>query len=192
LAALLAGCAHAPPAAVAGGGGDAALGQVVSPDNPDRALLATAIFMETNRARLANRVPPLGRLPELDSAADEQALHMALSLHTEHSNPMPGEQTPADRVARAGFRAKRVAENAIMWPAHPPGEPDRAAYTYSALAAAIVQGWMDSPGHRANLLNPAFTYLGCAARFARTGLGYPRVFATQVFALPSGADTGQK
>jgi uncharacterized protein YkwD len=191
LAAILSGCVqvYAPDSSAHGAAG---FGQVVPLDDPDRALLAAAIFAQTNRARAASGLEALGRLPELDAAADEQVLHMALLLRTEHSNPIPGEQTPADRVARTGFRASRVAENAIMLPARPPAGSAQPPYTYSGLAAALVQNWMDSPGHRLNILDREITYLGCAARFAHGGRGEPFVFATQVFALPAGGGTGQR
>lgn len=171
---------------------DPAFSQTVSLDNPDRVLLAAAIFSETNRVRASNGVPPLERLPELQSAADEQAVHMALMLRTEHSNPIPGEQTVADRVALTGFKAAHVAENAIMWPATPSTGSGDGPYTYSGLAAALIQSWMDSPGHRLNLLDPENTYFGCSARFARDGRGNTMVFATQVFALPAAGGAGQK
>lgn len=187
-AALLAGCAHAP----APPGADAGFARAVSLDEPDTAVLASAIFTETNRARAANGVPPLRRIGELDSAADEQALHMALVLHLEHSNPIPGEGTVAERVTRTGFQASRVAENAAMWPAKPPAASGREAFTYSQLAAELVQGWLDSPGHRLNLLDPGSTCIGCAARFARNGLGETMVFAAQDFAMPATGGGGPK
>ena len=41
----------------------------------------------------------------------------------------------------------------------------------------LVQMWMDSPGHRANILNPAFTPLGVGDVTTATG----RVYGVQVF-----------
>lgn len=34
-------------------------------------------------------------------------------------------------------------------------------YTYSEMAKSVVDAWMNSPGHRANILNPDYMYLGC-------------------------------
>ena len=34
-------------------------------------------------------------------------------------------------------------------------------YTYSEMAKSVVDSWMNSPGHRANILNPDYFYLGC-------------------------------
>ena len=42
---------------------------------------------------------------------------------------------------------------------------------------ALVDMWMNSSGHRANILNPAFTHLGVGAVTSSTG----RVYSAQVF-----------
>lgn len=34
-------------------------------------------------------------------------------------------------------------------------------FTYVEMAKYVVDGWMNSPGHRANILNPDYLYLGC-------------------------------
>lgn len=34
-------------------------------------------------------------------------------------------------------------------------------YTYSEMARSVVDSWMNSPGHRANIMNPDYCYLGC-------------------------------
>ncbi len=182
LVALVAGCAHSGQSASERQAGPAS--RVVSLENFDGALLASAILEETNRVREANGVAALSHSTQLDAAADEQAMHMALVLRGEHANPIASEHTVVERVENTGFRAELVAENLIMEPARRPvGSPER-DYTYSALAAFLVEGWMNSPGHRANLLDPRFTDLGCAARFAHGTPGDERVFAAQVFGLP--------
>ena len=44
---------------------------------------------------------------------------------------------------------------------------------------------MKSPGHRANLVNPEFTSLGCAARPIRSPVArHEQVYAVQVFCAP--------
>lgn len=56
--------------------------------------------------------------------------------------------------------------------------------SYEALAQVFVREWLESPGHRVNLLSRDVTPLGCAARLVRVPVGPPRVFAVQVFARP--------
>lgn len=156
----------------------------------DHSLLSRAIFAESNRARLAHGVPPLETDPRLDAAADEQATYMALVLRAEHDNAIPGEHAVTDRVAREGLIGNSVAENVLMMQALRPVPATDRNYTYASYATFLVDAWMNSPGHRANLLNPDFGYLGCAARLARGILpGDQRIFASQVFLDPNARDT---
>jgi uncharacterized protein YkwD len=179
---ILGGCSHGPPPTPQR---DAAIDNVMSLENFDHALLSRAIFWETNRVREAHEVRLLTPLPGLDEAADEQATYTALNLHVGHMNPIPDEHTVADRVAHAGLLASRVAENAIMMQARHPADASNRDYTYAAYAAYLLEGWMNSPDHRANILNPVFTHLGCSARLAHgISPGDQRIFATQVFLLP--------
>ncbi len=40
-------------------------------------------------------------------------------------------------------------------------------YTYKQLAVSVVNGWLNSPSHRENLLDPNYKYLGTAARLSK-------------------------
>jgi uncharacterized protein YkwD len=184
IAALLAGCTH-PPAARDFPQRDPAFDQVISLERFDNRLLSRAIFWESNRVRVANGVPALKPLPALDGAADEQATYMALILRASHGNPIPREHNAAERVTHVGLHPERVAENAIMMPALRDADVQNRDYTYAEYATYLLDGWMNSPGHRINMLDPGFAYLGCAARLAH-GIthGDQRIFATQVFFLP--------
>lgn len=181
--ALLAACAQ--PASHSADNPSGPEAQLVSVDSPDLGLLSTLLFEETNRARVDNGIKPLMRSPQLEAAADDQAFHMALLFHAEHINPLPGERSPADRVAREGLLAETVTENALMIPA---GRRDT---SYRLLARMIIQSWMGSPGHRVNLLDPHVTFVGCAARMSHGPLGDWRVFAVQDFYLPARGDPNE-
>ncbi len=161
----------------------------------DHAVLAKAIFEESNRVRLAHGVRALAPIAALDAAADEQAAYLALALRSGHDNPLQHERNVAERAESAGLydspfaganpARARLAENAIMMPARRPPGSSESGYTYRTYAAFLVEGWMNSPDHRASLLNPGFAYLGCAARLGRGfAAGDYRVFATQVFFQP--------
>lgn len=54
-------------------------------------------------------------------------------------------------------------------------------YTLSADATAnmVVQGWMNSPGHKANIMNTSFVNEGIGVVKVGT-----KVYATEDFALP--------
>jgi uncharacterized protein YkwD len=54
---------------------------------------------------------------------------------------------------------------------------ENVAYGYASGLAVVNLGWMLSPGHRANILNPRYRLMGLAARKADNGQWY----AAQVF-----------
>jgi uncharacterized protein YkwD len=184
-AAFLAGCSHpgrlAPLRAAPR---NPAFDKVMNLDAFDHDLLSGAIFQETNVARVANGINTLINLTELDHAADMQASYLALTLTVGHYSMFPHEHRVVDRVDLSGLDPARVAENAIMLAASRAPDEVRTDYTYAEFAAQIVDGWMNSPGHRANLLDPSYTHLGCAARLAHGFReGDRRIFATEVFYL---------
>jgi uncharacterized protein YkwD len=83
----------------------------------------------------------------LDQAAQFQSDDIANRHFFAHVNP--DGQTPADRIAAAGYpRSPLVGEN-ILWGEERAGTPVRA-----------VRAWMHSPGHRANILQPRYTEIG--------------------------------
>jgi uncharacterized protein YkwD len=50
-------------------------------------------------------------------------------------------------------------------------------YSYYEYAKSVVTGWMNSPGHRANILNPDFELLGCGCeRYEKPNNGYPMLY----------------
>jgi uncharacterized protein YkwD len=152
---------------------------VAAPENFSIAELNTALLVETNRVRVAHGLPKLRLLAELAAAADDQAAFMALTLHLAHANWLPEQADVAERVKRRGLtEARVVAENVLTTGFAPAREP---APTCAEVATGIVAQWMDSPGHRANILNRQFTNLGCAARWA-TFVGGGGFYAAQVFA----------
>jgi uncharacterized protein YkwD len=60
-----------------------------------------------------------------------------------------------------------------------------APHTYASFAARVVDDWMNSPPHRANLVNPELTSLGCAARTCLSWRGrQEQIYAVQVFFTP--------
>ena len=94
----------------------------------------------------------------LFKAARQHALLM-LSLNSlEHQ--LPGEPGLEERITAAGARFTYIAENIAI------GKD----------AATIHSGWMHSPGHRANILNPRITAVGIAVVNSPAGL-----FAVQDF-----------
>jgi uncharacterized protein YkwD len=144
--------------------------------------LAAALLAETNRIRRLHHLPPLRERHELTAAADDQAAFLALTLSAQHGSPLRGQETPYDRVRRRGFEPERVAENvASTGLAGDDEEPP----TIEAVAALLVEQWMNSPGHRANILSRDMTHFGGAVRFARFLGRRWCAFGVQVFGKPS-------
>jgi len=178
----------------------------------DRALLAAAVFHETNRVRKEHGFRPLRHDPRLDEAADLQAGMAAMSGRYDHSNPLRGRETVADRAREAGLPEGLVAENVATTPAleldpelgvsiqhhgnerifrdprtgRPP--PPR---TYASLARQVVAQWMDSPRHRANILNRELRALGCSVRHTKAASGLDLLVSVQVFHTPVGGLTAK-
>ncbi len=150
------------------------------PVGPDltAADLADALRVETNRVRRDYGLAPLQASRALEAAAADQASYMALMQQAGHGNVFRGQATVLDRVLRHGLRPVSVSENVAAKPARSEGTPLSSA----ALAARLVAAWLDSPGHRANLLDPRATHLGCAAHIARVLGRADYVFGVQVFA----------
>lgn len=64
----------------------------------------------------------------------------------------------------------------ILSTCHARGVGENVAYG-NVTPAQLVQMWMDSPGHRANILNAAYTHIGVGDVMTSTG----RVYGVQVF-----------
>ena len=81
---------------------------------------------------------------------------MAVLGFFSHDNPKDAtKRTPWLRMEAKGVFGGERAENIAMRTAN--------GLTYLAYADAIVKMWMESPGHRASILNRRLTFLGCGA-----------------------------
>jgi uncharacterized protein YkwD len=138
---------------------------------------ARALLAETNRARRAHGRRALRAKPELEAAADDQAAFMALRMHTQHGSFLPGQATVAERVGRHGLDGIAVAENVASAAL---GESLR-GHSAETIAAMLVAQWMDSPNHRANLLDRRHTHFGGSVRITRMIGREWAAYGTQVF-----------
>ena len=165
---------------------DAAFAKVLDFKNIDTELLNAAVFHATNEARIKHGRRRLAYHAVLEEAAqtyaDRQAKHNFLA-HEDKSNP--GLVTPQDRVRAAGATNPYVAENLAttagmrivsgerFYVRNPVGPvisrtPTGEAvprHTYASLGRSVVQQWLDSPGHRRNLLSADARALGCGSSF---------------------------
>jgi uncharacterized protein YkwD len=182
-----------------------ALDAAIDPGKFDRPLLERAIFHETNRVRAALGLKAFLPEPLVDRAAELEAEVGRASQPPSHTNPFPLIGTPGERVKYVGLEAARVAENIALISIYDTGRArdvgivvrdgrkhfvnphtleDLKPASYRLFAATVVQAWMDSPGHRANLVNPALTHLGCAVLPTVNINGVNNLFCVQVFFTP--------
>src|SRR6267378_2061774 len=120
-----------------------------------------ALFDAANCERGAKSLPALQWDEALAVAAPKHANRVAFYNLVEHQ--LSGEPDLEARLALAGARFSIIAENIAV----------------ASNPETIHAGWMDSPGHRRNILNPDLTAVGIAAVRGSGGL-----FAVQDFSLP--------
>lgn len=96
-----------------------------------------------NQERAAHGLKPLKRARRLMAAAQFHAKYMAKNDCYEHE--CSGGPTFPERLQKAGYLSFRASENIHASPRTP---------------MAVVAGWMNSPGHRANILDARVRELG--------------------------------
>ncbi|GAA0232538.1 hypothetical protein GCM10010492_34120 [Saccharothrix mutabilis subsp. mutabilis] len=119
--------------------------QPAPPATPTRTeveLAEAKVFNLTNAERVANGCPALGIDERLDKAARGHSADMAAQNYFSHTSK--DGRTFADRIKAAGYPS--------------PGAENIAAGQRTP--EAVVKGWMESPGHRANILNCKLKTLG--------------------------------
>jgi len=108
-----------------------------------------------NKERSKNSLQPLGLDHKLTQAAqkhsDDQANHSNMS-HSGSDGSDPGE-----RITESGFQWRSYGENV--------------AYGYNDEVKCMKE-WMDSPGHRANILSPKVTKFGSAVAYNSRNVPY--------------------
>ncbi|HEY8831983.1 MAG TPA: CAP domain-containing protein [Gemmatimonadaceae bacterium] len=127
------------------------------------------IFRLVNEERRRQGLPDLVYNPQLDRMARIQAENMAHFQKMAHVIPDATLPTLTDRARAAGYPYARLAENVAL------GYPS---------AQTVVEGWMASKGHRANILNRDVEETGIAiARSSAGGLYYCQVFGRRMVSL---------
>lgn len=100
----------------------------------------------------SSSLEPAPALLFLRAAAQGHAEDMLKRGFYEHVTPEGVD--PGQRISRAGYPFATYGENNNRVWGDPNGEPGRREL------GEAVRSWMDSPGHRENLLNPAFREVG--------------------------------
>lgn len=183
-----------------------AVNRPLEPDHIDPTLLRAAVFHETNRRRAEHDLPPLTFNAQLEQAAQEHAADMARHRYVEHENPRdPERRWPMDRVRLTGYVPRSVSENVAkvfrvryepgrnyyryerggktVFSYQPQGEPIP-AHSYASFARFLLDEWMNSPGHRENILRQGSEQLGVGVEFDFRRNDLDEAYAAQVFGSP--------
>jgi uncharacterized protein YkwD len=144
------------------------------PTSKVRSRIARKIHRLVNEQRTQNGVAALEVDHGVTSAATKHSKNMA-STGT-FSHVIDGKNA-GDRLRDENVSFTAWGENIYHGWCQKSGNP---AYDADGFAQKAVSGWMNSSGHRANILNPDFTHSGIGiATIARDSKGY--MYATQVF-----------
>lgn len=127
-----------------------------------------AIHQATNRRRKQHDLPLLSYSDHLAAVARQHSRDMAERDFFNHTSP--DDEDAAGRYRRFGHDDRSVGENIAR--RHP--LPTASA---TDIAATVVDGWMDSPGHRENLLQERFEAEGIGVFVDTDGA----IYATQNF-----------
>jgi uncharacterized protein YkwD len=127
------------------------------------------VFVLINAQRQHQGLPALVYNAQLDRMAKIQAANMARLHHLAHTLPESQLPTLSDRAAFVGYPFGRLAENVAE------GYPN---------AETVVQGWMNSSGHRHNVLDTGVVETGIGiARAPGGGLYFCQVFGRRLTSL---------
>lgn len=126
-------------------------------------LLEHECFDEVNKYREYKRLPVLDLDKELVLVARDYSRRMAEERFFSHTDS--NGESVRERLAQAGIRWRSVGENIAS------------SRGYINPVAAAVHGWLGSPGHRRNIVEPGFRFAAVGAWIGRDGT----VFFTQVF-----------
>jgi uncharacterized protein YkwD len=127
----------------------------VAPASAPAPMLASRALQLVNEvrargARCGDRsfgpAPPVRLSGTLAGVAFGHAADMAIHNYFEHEDRTG--RSPADRVRAVGYQEKLVGENIAYGPKS---------------AEEVVQGWLDSPGHCENIMDPRFAEMGIAS-----------------------------
>jgi len=130
-------------------------------------ILPAVIVDLTNEERAGDALGTLRRSAVLDEAARMKAEHMAKNQYFAHYSP--DGVSPWFWFGRANYNYVHAGENLAI---------------HFTDSGEVVQAWMDSPTHRANILNGNYSEIGVGTAEG-TYEGFATVFVVQLFGTPA-------
>lgn len=104
---------------------------------------ATQVIALVNQERAKQGLKPLTGHTQLGNMAWTKAKDMSQNGYFDHTSPTYG--SPFEMMKKFGISYRYAGENIAMGQKTP---------------AEVVKAWMNSSGHRANIMNPNFTLIG--------------------------------
>lgn len=144
---------------------------------PDIPAAETLVVELTNKVRQREKLGSVKPDKALNAAARAYAAYLAKSGTFSHT--ADGKE-PASRAAASGYRLCQIAENLAM-------SENSDGFAAKELATQTLEGWLNSPGHRANLLAKNVTDIGVAV--ARVAGTYPKYVVVQLVGRPQALAT---
>jgi uncharacterized protein YkwD len=144
------------------------------PAHSDAGEVAAELLQRINLARARPRrcgdksfapAPPLQPNALLSRAAEAHAQDMVSHDYFAHQGS--DGSTPAQRVSATGYRYQLVGENIAAGP---------------ETAADAAEGWLASPAHCENIMDPRFSESGVG--YAANASGTPQIYWVQEFGAP--------
>ena len=124
--------------------------QDIDLNNIDYELLNAAIFYSTNIQRVKNRRTPFKHSSSLERAAQGHSEDMVRYDFFSHTSSVRGKRSMSDRLALLGIKNCYMGENIAL---------RSISSSYWDLALSLLDQWMNSSGHRKNILNSNYQYL---------------------------------
>jgi uncharacterized protein YkwD len=172
--------------------------------NIDYPRIDAVIFFVTNEIRAKNNLTFLPYAEELERSAFHHAKRMTEKRFFSHTDTTDAKRSsPSDRGRLAGIANPHLAENiaetfGIAYTAgksfyprqgkpgsfsYSPNGPLILPHTYLSFADDLLKIWMNSSGHRANILSQNALSLGCGAYFYydKSSHSMPKFNAVQNF-----------
>ncbi|MEV6400057.1 sigma-70 family RNA polymerase sigma factor [Streptomyces sp. NPDC051907] len=130
--------------------------------NPGNSGFAQEVTQLVNAERAKQGCGPVSGNSQLDTAAQRHSADMAARDYFDHTSPDGTD--PGDRIKAAGYQWSTYGENIARGQQSP---------------ASVMEGWMNSPGHRANILNCDFKEIGVGKHDASGGPWWTQVFGAR-------------
>ncbi|MGE8206510.1 CAP domain-containing protein [Heyndrickxia sp. NPDC080065] len=122
--------------------------------------VAQQVINLTNNERAKNGLPALKVDTKLSGVAQKKSADMQQNHYFSHTSPTYG--SPFDMMRDFGVSYKSAGENIAMG---------------QRTAQEVVNSWMNSQGHRENILNKSFTHIGVGVE--QTGYHWSQMFISK-------------